>query len=278
MAAELACMSAVVTFDRHPAAVVRPDSAPPVLTDLDQKLELLEAAGVDLTLVVHFDEQRAHESAEDFVREVLVGCLGVRAVVVGHDFHFGHQRRGNVELLQRMGADLGFDVTGIRLLGTEEVGGDGAHPVSSTRIRQLLAEGAVEEAAALLGRPHQVRGRVVRGDQRGRDLGYPTANVSLPATIALPSDGVYAGWYLRPDGIRRPAALSLGRRPTFYERSELSLLEAYLLDFDGDLYDEAARVEFVGRLRGQLKFASAEELVDQMSKDVAGTRQVLGVS
>ena len=199
-------------------------------------------------LVVHFDRDRADESAEDFVREVLVGWLDTRAVVVGHDFHFGNQRRGNVALLQDMGAEFGFDVTGLRLFGA----GPGGQPVSSTRIRELLAAGAVTEAAALLGRPHQVRGIVTEGDRRGRELGFPTANVALPASIAVPADGVYAGWYLRPDGARRPAALSLGRRPTFYEEAELSLLEAYLLDFEGDLYGEAARVEFVAHLRGQV--------------------------
>jgi riboflavin kinase/FMN adenylyltransferase len=265
--------SGVVTFDRHPAAVVRPESAPRLLTDLDQRLELLGQTGVDFVLVVHFDETRAEETAEDFVQEVLVDCLTTRAVVVGHDFHFGHKRLGNVPLLQDMGATLGFDVTGIRLFAD----GLDKEPVSSTRIRSLLAEGAVGEAASLLGRPHQVRGVVARGDQRGRLLGFPTANVSLDAAIALPADGVYAGWYMRPDGSRRPAAISLGRRPTFYVDQKLSLLEAYVLDFDGDLYDEAARVEFVAHLRSQARFESAHSLKEQMARDVATTRRVLGL-
>ncbi len=215
---------------------------------------------------------RAEESAEDFVREVLVGCLDTRAVVVGHDFHFGYKRRGNVALLQDMGAEFGFDVTGLRLFGA----GPGGQPVSSTRIRELLAAGDVAEAAALLGRPHQVRGVVTEGDRRGRELGFPTANVALPAAIALPADGVYAGWYQRPDGARRPAALSLGRRPTFYDEADLSLLEAYLLDFEGDLYGEPARVEFVAHLRGQARFESVDDLIDQMDRDVAATREILG--
>ena len=221
------------------------------LTDLEQKLELLESTGVDYVLVVAFDQARSEESAGDFVREVLVGCLHTRAVVVGHDFHFGYKRRGNVALLQDMGAEFGFDVTGLRLFPD----GSGGQPVSSTRIRERLAVGAVGEAAALLGRPHQVRGVVSEGDRRGRELGFPTANVALPSVIAVPADGVYAGWYQRPDGVRRPAALSLGRRPTFYEEADLSLLEAYILDFDGDLYGEAARVEFVAHLRDQTRFA-----------------------
>lgn len=271
VAAEQDLASAVITFDQHPAGVVRPESAPRLLTDLDQKLELLAETGVDYVLVVRFDQTRSEESAEDFVREVLVGCLETRAVVVGHDFHFGYKRRGNVALLQEMGAQFGFDVTGLRLFPD----GPGGLPVSSTRVRELLGAGSVEEAASLLGRPHQVRGVVAHGDRRGRDLGFPTANVALPGAIAVPADGVYAGWYQRPDGVRRPAALSIGRRPTFYHDADLALLEAYLLDFDGDLYGEAARVEFVAHLRGQVRFDSVDDLVDQMSKDVEATRRAL---
>jgi riboflavin kinase/FMN adenylyltransferase len=273
VAAEQGLASAVVTFDQHPAAVVRPESAPRLLTDLEQKLELLGETGVDYVLVVRFDEARSRESAEDFIREVLVGCLNTRAVVVGHDFHFGYRRRGTVAMLQTMGAELGFDVTGLRLFP----GGPGDLPVSSTRIRQLLASGLVEEAASLLGRPHQVRGVVTQGDQRGRLLGFPTANVAVPDAVAMPADGVYAGWYLRPDGVPWPAALSLGRRPTFYEDADLALLEAHLLDFDADLYGEMARIEFVAHLRGQSRFESAVELVAQIDRDVAATRQVLGI-
>jgi riboflavin kinase/FMN adenylyltransferase len=270
-AADLRCASAVVTFDHHPATVVRPQSAPPLLTDLEQKLELLASTGVDLAVVVHFDEQRARESAEDFVRGVLVDGLGVRAVVVGHDFHFGYRRMGDVPLLQRMGAQYDFDVTGVHLYP----GGRDLQPVSSTRIRALLAAGDVGEAAALLTRPHQVRGRVARGDGRGRDLGYPTANVEVPGDICLPADGVYAGWYRRPDHVRLPAAISLGRRPTFYDDSAGRLLEAYVLDFDGDLYGENARVEFEHRLRGQQRFDSVDGLAAQMAADVAAARRVL---
>jgi riboflavin kinase/FMN adenylyltransferase len=270
-AAALGCATAVVTFDLHPARVVRPASAPRLLTDLDQKLELLAATGVDLTVVVHFDAGRAAETPEDFVETVLVGALRARAVVVGQDFHFGAGRRGNVELLSVMGAEHGFAVTGLRLL---TVDGDDL-PVSSTRIRALLAEGAVEEAASLLGRPHQVRGVVEHGDKRGRELGYPTAIVAVPAGIALPADGVYAGWHTGPDGRRHPAALSLGRRPTFYEEADLSLLEVHLIDFTGDLYGQAARVDFIARLRGQERFASVDELITQMADDVDASRRRL---
>ena len=172
--------AAVVTFDRHPAQVVRPESAPKLLTSLDQKLELLDATGdVDVCCVLTFDEARSHETAEDFVTEVLVEKLRPRRVVVGEDFHFGHKRGGNVPLLGRMGAELGFEVLGLALVAVE---GDGGGTIySSTRIRELLAEGDVTEAARLLGRPHEVRGIVAEGDRRGRTLGFPTANLTVPA-------------------------------------------------------------------------------------------------
>ena len=269
MANELGCASAVVTFDRHPATIVRPDSAPKLLTDLDQKLELLESTGVDYTLVIRFDEERSRESAEDFVTEVLVGCLRARAVVVGHDFHFGRGRQGNVPMLQGMGANHNFDVLGINLIPAE------GEAVSSTRIRDLLKRGDVETAARLLGRPHEVRGVVMHGDARGRELGFPTANVAVPEDILLPADGIYAGWYEQPNGDVRPTAISLGRRPQFYVDADSSLLEAYLLDFDGDLYDQPARVCFVARLRGEQRFESVEALVAQMGRDVDAARAAL---
>jgi riboflavin kinase/FMN adenylyltransferase len=274
LAADLGASSAVVTFDRHPATIVRPESAPKLLTDLDQKLELLAEAGVDTTLVIRFDQARSQESAEDFVTTVLAGQLHARAVVVGWDFRFGHGRQGDIALLQAMGRDLGFEVHGLDLVAP---GDDGGAPVSSTRIRQLLAEGAVDGAADLLGRDHEVRGRVQRGDGRGRELGFPTANVAVPADICLPADGIYAGWYRGPGGRLRPAALSLGRRPTFYDRAEASLLEAYLLDFDGDLYEQPAAVRFHSRIRDEERFDSIGELVAQMDRDVTATRHSLGV-
>jgi riboflavin kinase/FMN adenylyltransferase len=265
--------AALVTFDRHPAQVVRPDSAPKLLSSLDQKLELLTALElVDVVCVLHFDEDRSHETAEEFVREVLVGLLRARVVVVGADFHFGHRRGGNVALLEQMGKDLGFEVVGLGLVAPQ-----GDHePFSSTRVRGALANGDVAIAARLLGHPHEVRGTVVQGDQRGRDLGFPTANVAVPEEICLPADGIYAGSYSGPDGVWRPAAISLGRRPTFYEDAEHSLLEAYLLDFDGDLYGQPAAVRFVERLRGEQRFDSAEALVEQMGKDVEATRRLVG--
>lgn len=272
LAERLGVASAVVTFDRHPATVVRPGSAPKLLTDLNQKLELLAATGLDYCLVIRFDQARSEETAEAFVTTVLAGRLHARAVVVGRDFHFGHGRRGDVALLARMGAELGFDVLGVELVAG---GSGGGPPVSSTRIRQLLVSGQVEAAARMLGRDHEVRGVVTRGDGRGRELGFPTANVAVPRDICLPADGIYAGWYGAAGGARHRAAVSLGRRPTFYDHSDLSLLEAYLLDFDGDLYDQPAAVCFHTRIRDELRFDSVEALVSQMQLDVAATRSAL---
>ena len=269
--------SAVVTFDRHPASVVRPESAPRLLTDLDQKLELLAATGVERCLVISFDEARSKEPAEEFVREVLVDCLGAKVVIVGEDFHFGHQRRGNVDLLEQMGADLGFEVSGLALVDADGQAGGDQPKASSTAIRHALVEGDLATANALLGRPHEVRGRVSHGDHRGRELGFPTANVSVPGDILLPADGIYAGWYERPDGAVRPSAISLGRRPTFNEEAHASLLEAHLLDFEGDLYDEAAKVRFVQRLRGELKFDDGDALVEQSRRDCDDARAILSI-
>jgi riboflavin kinase / FMN adenylyltransferase len=270
-AAAAGLSTVVVTFDRHPAYVVRPESAPKQLTTLEQKLELLADCGIDRTLVVPFDETRAEESAEDFVKEVLVDELSARLVVVGEDFHFGHGRRGNVELLRRLGDEHGFEVVGVRLTG------DGHDPVSSTRIRGLLAAGDVEGAARLLGRPHEVWGPVVRGDGRGGpQLGFPTANLNIPDDIALPADAVYAGHFRRADGTMHGAAISVGRRPTFYEPGTAPVIvEAYLLHFDGDLYEEPVRVSFAQRLRGEQRFDSVDALVAQMRADVAATERVL---
>lgn len=264
--------SVVVTFDRHPATVVRPGSAPRLLTDLDQKLELLAASGhVDRTVVIRFDRERAQEEAAEFVQEVLVDALGARVVVVGRDFHFGRSRAGNVDLLRQLGERCGFDVVGVDLVGIPGVQG----ALSSTVIRRLVAAGDVVAAASLLGRPHEVRGDVRRGDNRGRDLGFPTANVAVPDDILLPAEGIYAGWYGRATGDVHPAAISLGRRPTFHSDGAPAVLEAYLIDFDGDLYGERAAVRFVRRLRAEQRFGSVEALIDQTKLDVEAARTVL---
>lgn len=275
LANERGLATAVVTFDRHPASVVRPESAPRLLTDLDQKLELLADAGVDYTLVVHFDEERSKESAEDFVREVLVDCLNAKLVVVGADFHFGHQRRGNIPLLEEMGRELGFEVLGMSLVGPDGLPARDEAQVSSTAIRRALVAGDLATANAMLGHEYEVRGVVQHGDKRGREWGFPTANIAIPEDILLPKDGVYAGWYERPSGERIAAAMNLGRRPQVYEAQPYRLLEVHLLDWKGDLYDEVARVRFVALLRDELKFDSVDALLEQMLRDCDEARQLL---
>jgi len=262
----------VLTFDRHPATIVRPESAPRLLTSPEQRLELLAATGVDATVVVHFDEAQSHESPESFIERVLTGALAVCRVVVGEDFHFGTNRAGNVALLEKYGSTHGFEVEPIALLprvdGIDE-------PVSSTAIRRALAGGEVDLAARLLGRPYEIRGHVVLGDQRGRLLGFPTANVEVPNAMCLPADGVYAGRYIRPNGDVHPCAINLGRRPTFYEHADHSLLEAHLLDFEGDLYGETATVRFEHFLRSERKFDGIDALKAQLDLDVGHSRALL---
>ncbi|MHB1485935.1 MAG: bifunctional riboflavin kinase/FAD synthetase [Acidimicrobiales bacterium] len=289
--------SAVVTFDRHPASVVRPDSAPRLLCDLDQKLELLAQTGVDRAAVIVFDQARANEAAQDFVTEVLVGAMGARVVVVGEDFHFGRGRAGNVALLREMGAGLGFEVEGLGLRTIDAISGPGANSalpppgrrpglgqdgpianevVSSTRIRGLVESGDVAGAGRLLGHNLQLRGTVVHGDARGgAELGFPTANLAMPAEILLPGVGIYAGFHIRPDGEAHPAAISVGLRPTFYDSAPTLLVESHLLGFAGDLYGEEARLDFVARLRDEQRFSSVDELVVQMGRDVDQARKIL---
>ncbi len=203
---------------------------------------------------------------------MLVDALDAKAVVVGHDFHFGKDRAGNVDVLTKLGIEHDFAVEGIELLARP----DGkVESVSSTAIRRALAGGEVRTAARLLGRKHEIRGVVVGGDQRGRTIGFPTANVALPLERAKPADAVYAGWYLRPDGSRHPAAVNIGKRPTFYQDAEHSLVEAHLLDFDGDLYGEVARVQFVELIRSEQRFDGIEELKAQLDLDIESARAIL---
>ncbi len=275
LAGELGLTAGLVTFDRHPASVVRPGSAPLLLTDPDQKLDLLATTDLDFVQVVRFDEERAEETAEHFVEEVLVGSLGVRLVVVGEDFHFGNHRLGNVDLLREMGEVHGFEVRGVGLVGVDGAPARDHEQVSSTFVRRALARGDLERANDMLGRDYEVRGVVVAGDGRGRTLGFPTANVRVDPSILLPEDGVYAGWYERADGSRHGAAISLGTRPHFFDDGAL-LLEAHLLDVDVDLYGEEARVGFVSRLRAQARFDGVEGLVVQVERDIADTRTIVG--
>ena len=268
-AAELGARSVVVTFDRHPASVIRPDAAPRLLTNPAQKLELLADTGVDATVVVPFSPEQARETPVDFVERVIVNALRAQAVIVGSDFHFGHMRQGNITLLREMGERHDFTCEPVVLVpradGVDE-------PISSTAIRRALAGGEIETATRLLGRALEVRGTVVTGDQRGRTIGFATANVEIPNGMCLPSDGVYAGLYRRPDGSEHACAINLGRRPTFYVNAEHSLLEAHLLDFVGDLYGEDAAVTFVAFLRSEKQFAGIDELKTQLKLDVEHAR------
>ena len=271
-AQQLSCQSVVVTFDKHPASVVRPESAPKLLTDLDQKLELLQQTGIDATLIVEFNRERSTEDPALFVKRVLVETLRAQVVVVGEDFHFGFNRGGNVAMLRELGKQFDFQVEPVKLIarpdGVEE-------PVSSTSIRRALAGGQVEIATNLLGRAYEVRGVVVNGDKRGRRIGFPTANVEVPNAMCLPADGVYAGKFKCDDGSMHACAINLGRRPTFFEHADHSLLEAHLLDFDGDLYGQKVSVTFEHFLRSERKFDGLEAIKTQLQLDVAAARLAL---
>lgn len=259
----------VVTFDPHPIAVLRPEHAPPTLTSIETRLRLLEAAGVDAVLVVPFDRDIAAWTPEEFIDRVLVGALGARAVVVGANFRFGHRAAGDVALLRAVGAARGFVVEGIALDGGPQVW-------SSTYIRNCLAAGDVAGAAEALGRPFTVRGVVVRGDRRGRELGFPTANVPTPVDAAAPGDGVYAGRLTRLDSCETfPAAISVGTNPTF-DGERARRVESYVLDRDDlDLYGVEVEVAFVERLRGMVKFEGIDALIETMHSDVHRTREIL---
>lgn len=269
--------TALITFDRHPAAIVHPESAPKLLTTLDQRIELLDATGLlDYCCVLTFDEARRKETAEEFVRDVLVERVHARVVVVGADFHFGYKRQGDVALLHRLGGELSFEVIGLELVRIEtDPALEGANAYSSTLIRGLVASGNVGAASRLLGRPHAVRGTVEVGDRRGKSLGFPTANVAVPTEVCLPADGIYAGTLVDDRGVERAAAISLGLRPTFHDDQLNSLLEAHVLGFEGDLYGTNVEVRFVARLRGEERFDSPEALVAQIHRDVEATRQAL---
>lgn len=271
-AKELDVCSAVVTFDVHPATVVRPESAPKLLTRLPRKLELLESLGVDVVYVIEFDQERANTTAERFVDEVFVDRLGARQILVGSDFNFGKGREGTVEFLAVQGKEKGFTVEGLDLIRADE---EATEPVSSTAVRRALVGGDVLAAANMLGRNFEIRGTVIQGDQRGRTIGFPTANVPLPNDMARPANGVYACWYTAPDGVARPAAINVGVRPTFYETADAALLEAHVLDFDADLYGQEARVQFVSFLRSERRFNGIDELKSQLEIDIAETRNVL---
>jgi riboflavin kinase/FMN adenylyltransferase len=262
-----------VTFDPHPIAVLRPVSAPLQLSTIDRRAELLAEAGADDVLVMPFTDEVADWSPEQFVEEILVERLHASAVVVGANFRFGHRAAGDVALLHRLGVDNDFVVEGIEL-------GGGPQVWSSTFVRNCLATGDVEGAAEALGRPYSVRGVVGRGDGRGRGLGWPTANLAAADLTAVPQDGVYAGWLrILPSGERHPAAISVGKNPTFPGERERRV-ESYVIDGpEGlDLYDQEVEVEFTAHLREQRRFDDAQQLSDAIDQDVRDARVALGIS
>ena len=264
----------LMTFDPHPSAVVRPGSHPAVLTPPRFKAELLEEFGVDVMFVLPFTKEFSQLDPAEFVHRALVEHLHAAAVVVGDNFRFGHKAAGDVALLRELGKKFGFATEGVPLLPDGPDLGD--TPLSSTYIRSCVDAGDVVGAARALGRDHRVEGVVVRGDRRGRDLGYPTANVEPVPHSAVPSDGVYAG-RLVVRGQRLPTAVSVGTNPTFEGRERQ--VEAYVLDVDDatfDLYGEHVGVEFSARLRDTIRFAGPAPLVEQMGHDVAEVRRLLG--
>ncbi|MEV6969510.1 bifunctional riboflavin kinase/FAD synthetase [Hamadaea sp. NPDC051192] len=267
-ARELGEASVVVTFDPHPSEVVRPGSHPAVLTTQERKAELIEELGVDALCVEPFTREFSKLPPEEFVHDVLVEHLHAAEVVVGENFRFGHKAAGDVALLTQLGRRFGFTTTAAPLLTDEST------VFSSTYVRSCVAAGDMTAATAALGRPHRLEGVVVRGDQRGRQLGFPTANLLCGPHAAIPADGVYAAWLLR-GGKQLPAAVSIGTNPTFAGTERR--VEAFVLDFTGDLYGERVSLDFVAHLRPTVRFDTLEGLVAAITDDVSRTRVALGL-
>ncbi|HLS01557.1 MAG TPA: bifunctional riboflavin kinase/FAD synthetase [Beutenbergiaceae bacterium] len=265
----------VVTFDPHPLVVHRPDDAPEMLTGFQDRADLLAETGVDAVLVLAYTEAFAAQSPREFVRRYFVDGLKAQAVVVGADIRFGKDNSGDINTLKTLGEEFGFDTI---VVADHPVNGT-ARRASSTWVRQLLAAGDARAAARILGRPHRVRGTVVHGQARGREMGFPTANLSQQADGIIPADGIYAGWLHVPGGLhptRMPAAISVGANATFDEVTRV--VEAHVLGrTDLDLYGDQVIVEFVQQLRPMLKFDTVDELIAQMNYDVDHAADILGV-
>jgi riboflavin kinase/FMN adenylyltransferase len=267
--------SVLITFVPHPSEVVRPGSHPPVLTTIMRRAELVGQLGVDVFCALPFTLELSQMPPDEFAHRALVESLHAVGVIVGENFHFGHRATGDLAMLERLGQTFGFTAHGTPLLR------DGDTPLSATYVRTCVQAGDVARAAIALGRPHRVDGVVERGDQRGRQLGFPTANMRSDEWTAIPADGVYAGRVVRLDEFGRTvpggslglSAISVGTNPTFDVRQRR--VEAFILDFDGDLYGHTLGVEFIEHLRGMVKFDSVEALITQMHADVALTRELL---
>ena len=265
-AKELGTSSALITFEPHPLEVLRPEDAPPLLTLPHQRQRALAEAGIDAMLIVKFNRELARTSPEDFVRRFLAGTLAIEEIFVGKDFGFGHERRGNLALLEKMGGELGFKVTGVDQVTCE------GEVISSSRIRRAVREGKVELAAELLGRPYALYGKVVKGDRMGARLGWPTINLE-PENKHLPMGGVYVGRVFFPD---MPATFdcvtNVGTRPTVYE-NYAKVVESHILDFKQNVYGEKVEVLFLKRLREEKLFPSVMELAAQIGRDVEQARE-----
>ncbi|MGW6708426.1 bifunctional riboflavin kinase/FAD synthetase [Streptomyces sp. NPDC054956] len=270
-ARELGVPSVVVTFSPHPSEVVRPGSHPPILAPYDRRAELMAGLGVDALLILPFTAEFSQLSPAEFIVKVLADKLHACAVIEGPNFRFGHKAAGNVDFLRELGATYDYEVEVVDLVERGEAGG--GVPFSSTLARALVAQGDMEGAAEILGRPHRVEGVVVRGAQRGRELGYPTANVETQPHTAIPADGVYAGW-LTADGERMPAAISVGTNLQF-DATERTV-EAYAIDRVGlDLYGMHVTVDFLAYVRGMAKFASLDGLLEAIADDVKRSRVLI---
>lgn len=260
--------SFVLTYDPLPAKVLFPERAPKLLMASEDKLELLRISGIDGVIVVQFTHALSQLTPRDFVRDYLVSKIGAREVVLGHSHKFGHQRAGNAAVMVELGGEFGFDTT---VVGPVKVAGI---EVSSTKIRELIGAGDMRTAARLLGRYHFLSGMVVRGRERGRTIGFPTANLDV-ATECIPPDGVYATRVVFEHG-QYPSITNIGMRPTFNESARS--VEAHIFDFNRDIYGHRIKLELIEKIRGEKKFASAEELANQIRTDVARAKEILATA
>lgn len=272
IAEERGLHAVVVTFDRHPASLLTPDSVPMDITGANRRVELIGDTGVEACLVLPFTDELASLSPADFVSHIVSEGLAARCVIVGKDFRFGHHAEGDVDTLRKLGTLHGFDVVVM-----DDVSDESGERISSSLARRLIIGGDVMGAARVLGRTHAMQGEVVHGEAKGRELGYPTANLSREATGLMPADGVYAGWLITEDGNRYPAAISVGTNPTI-EGQRDRVVEAHCIRPPGDLYGQTVVIEFVDYIRGMLKFDSLDDLIWQMGKDVDTILLRLGVS
>ena len=257
-------LAVVITFDRHPNAVVAPDRVPPQIFSRSQKLQAIAALGADALLEIHFDQEFSEQSGETFIRGLVFGAGRIKSICVGADFVFGHKRSGNVELLRRLGKEMGFQVHGMAAVALD------GQPVSSTLIREMIRAGNFDAASQMLGRAYAICGKVVKGDQVGQTIGFPTANLDV-AQLILPPNGVYAAC-TELEGKFYRVALNIGVRPTVATGRPELRVEAHLLDFSGDLYDREIELQLLAKLRDERRFGTVDELRQQIAYDVTSVR------